>query len=146
MPFAPNSPKRAIVVTLLLVFAAPVISRFSGRATPEFHTVLEVIATQMALTIGVLALASYYAKRSQMLLLIGSGFIGCGIMDGWHALITSAFLAGRMPSGFAALLHWSGTMSRVFMILLLCGSLFAWRKRPTVGRKTERIVYLLVGL
>ena len=37
-------------------------------------------------------------------------------------------------------------MSRVFMSLLLCASLFAWRKRPTVGRKTERIVYLLVGL
>lgn len=148
MPSAPNKqgPKRAIVVTLLLVVAAPVLSRLPGRATPEFHTVLEVIATQMALTIGVLALASYYAKRSQMLLLIGSGFIGCGIMDGWHALITSAFLAGRMPSGFAALSHWSGTMSRVFMSLLLCASLFAWKKRPTVGIKTERIVYLLVGL
>jgi signal transduction histidine kinase len=36
-------------------------------------------------------------------------------------------------------------MSRIFMGLLLCASLFAWREHPTVGKKTERAVYLLVG-
>jgi signal transduction histidine kinase len=135
----------AIAVTLLLVAGLPFVFRLHWQTTPDFHTVLEVIATQMALTIGVLALASYYAKRSHMLLLIGTAFIGCGILDGWHALITSAFLAGHMPSGLATLAHWSGTMSRVFMSLLLCASLLAWKGRPTAGKNTERVVYILVA-
>jgi signal transduction histidine kinase len=140
-----QGPIYAAVLTLLLLAGAPMVSRLKWHATPEFHTVLEVVATQMALTVGVLALASYYARHSRMLLLIGSGYIGCGVLDGWHALITSTFLVGGMPSGLAALSHWSGSMSRVFMGLLLCASLFAWREHPTVGKKTERIVYLLVG-
>jgi signal transduction histidine kinase len=134
-----------ILVTLLLVGGAPLVARLKGHATPEFHTVLEIIATQMELIIGILALASYYAKRSRMLLLIGSGFIGAGVLDGCHALITSSLLAGRTPSGLAALTHWSGAMSRVFMSLLLYASLLAWRKRPTAGKNTERVIYLLVA-
>jgi signal transduction histidine kinase/DNA-binding response OmpR family regulator len=140
-----RGPLHFIVATLLLVGAAPFVFRAHWHGTPEFHTVLETIATQAALTIGALALASYYAKRSRMLLLIGSGFIGAGVLDASHALITSSLFAGRLPSGFSALTHWSGAISRVFLSLLLFASLWAWRKRPTAGRNTERIVYLLVA-
>ena len=53
-----RGPLSAILVTLLLVGGAPLIARLKGHATPEFHTVLEIIATQMELIIGILALAS----------------------------------------------------------------------------------------
>jgi len=138
-------PIHALAVVALMFIALPFVFRSQVHGTPEFHTVLEIVATQMALTIGALALASYYAKRSRMLLLIGSGFIGAGVLDGSHALITSTLLAGRMPSGFSALSHWSGGISRVFLSLLLCASLLAWKKHPLAGRGTERMVYLLVA-
>src|ERR1700733_8704815 len=92
-----QGPIHAILITLILVSVTPFIARSHWHGTPEFHTVLEVIATEMALMIGVLALASYYAKHSRMLLLIGSGFIGSGILDGCHALVTSTLLTRYMP-------------------------------------------------
>jgi len=141
----PRGPIQAILAVAIPAAALPFVLRAQWHITPEFHTLLEVIATQMALTTGALALASYYAKRSRMLLLIGSGFIGAGILDAVHALITSTLLADHMPSGFPALVHWSGAMSRVFLSVLLCASLVAWRKRPVAGRSTETIVYLLVA-
>jgi hypothetical protein len=141
----PRGPSTAILITLILGAIAPFVARAGWHGTPEFHTVLEVIATEMALIIGILALASYYARHSRMLLLIGSGFIGSGLLDGWHALVTSTLLVRHMPSGFPAISHWSGSMSRVFLSLLLCASLFAWKERPTAGRHAERIVYLLVA-
>jgi signal transduction histidine kinase/DNA-binding response OmpR family regulator len=140
-----RGPITAILIALILLGIAPFVARVPWRGTPEFHTVLEVIATEMALMIGILALASYYARHSRMLLLIGSGFIGSGILDGCHALVTSTLLVRHMPSGFPALSNWSGAMSRVFLSLLLCASLFAWKERPTAGKNTEKTIYLLVA-
>jgi len=140
-----RGPITAILTAFILVGVAPFVARAPWHGTPEFHTVLEVIATEMALMIGILALASYYARHSRMLLLIGSGFIGSGILDGCHALVTSTLLVRHMPSGFPALSHWSGAMSRVFLSLLLYASLFAWKERPTVGKSTEKTIYLLVA-
>ncbi len=134
-----------ILLIVLLLGAAPVIRHATWRGDGHFHTVLEVVATQLALTTGIMALVRYYAKRSSMFLLIGSGFLGASLLDAYHALITSQFLAGRMPSSLSALTHWSGAVSRVFLSLLLLASLVVWQKRPTAGRSAERLVYILVG-
>jgi signal transduction histidine kinase/CheY-like chemotaxis protein len=140
---------RSAVWVLLVIFvvlgAAPLVRNVSWHGDGQFHTVLEVIATQLALTTGTMALVRYYAKRSSMFLLIGSGFLGAGLLDAYHALITSEFLAGRTPSSFSALTHWSGAVSRVFLSFLLLASLLVWKRRPTAGRSAERLVYILVG-
>jgi signal transduction histidine kinase/CheY-like chemotaxis protein len=106
---------------------------------------LEFLATLLALITGTMALVRYYAKPSATFLLIGNGFLGASLLDAYHALITSSFLAGHTPSGFSALTHWSGAVSRVFLSLLLLASLLAWKKRPTPSRSAERLVYFLVG-
>lgn len=62
------------MLTVVLTAAAPILSRVTWRVNGEFHSVLEVIATQLALTTGAIALARYYAKRSAKFLLIGVGF------------------------------------------------------------------------
>ena len=57
-------PRRATFAILLAVgFAAlaPVVSRLPWQGNGEFHTLLEVISTQLALTTGVIALVRYYA-------------------------------------------------------------------------------------
>src|SRR5271166_467831 len=120
-----------LLVILVLLAAAPLIRSATWRCDGHFHTVLEVIATQMALTTGAMALVRYYAKRSSMILLIGSGFLGAGLLDAYHGLVTSEFLAKRMPSSVSALTHWSGAVSGIFLSLLLLASLFVWKRRPT---------------
>jgi hypothetical protein len=79
------------------------VSRIAWRGNAEFHTLLETLATQLALTTGTIALVRYYAKRSSLFLLIGVAFLGAGFLDAYHAVITSSFLVGRTPSVFSAL-------------------------------------------
>jgi signal transduction histidine kinase/ActR/RegA family two-component response regulator len=134
-----------VLLIVVLLGAAPLVRNATWHGDTEFHTVLEFLATQLALTTGTMALVRYYAKRSSMFLLIGSGFLGAGLLDAYHAFITSSFLAGRTPSGLSALTHWSGAVSRVFLSLLLLASLLVWKKRPTPSRAAEHLVYLLVG-
>jgi len=95
-----------------------------------------------------MALVRYYTKKSSMFLLLGTGFLGGAILDGYHAVATSSYFAGRVPSALADLSPWSGIMSRVFMSLLMCASVVAWKRRllrSDESSNKEIIVYLLVG-
>jgi signal transduction histidine kinase/CheY-like chemotaxis protein len=140
-----RGPQWVILLGVLLIGAAPLIRSLNWQATQEFHTLLEVVATQVALIAGGIALVRYYAKPNPAYLLIGNGLLGAAVLDAYHALITSSFMDGRTPSSLSALTHWSGAVSRFFFSLLLCASLWAWRRRPIVGPSAERLVYLVVG-
>src|SRR5664280_2912008 len=140
-----RGPFWTIFLSILLVGAAPLIHMLRWQATRDFHTLLEVIATQLALVAGGIALVRYYAKPSNTFLLIGAGLLGAGVLDAYHALITSTFMDGRTPSALSALTHWSGAVSRIFLSLLLCAALWAWRRRSMTGRSVERLVYILVA-
>ena len=140
-----RGPGWAIFLCIVVVGGLPLVQASGWHATREFHTVLEVIATQLALAAGGIALVRYYAKPSSTFLLIGSGFLGAGALDAYHALITSSFMDGRTASAFSALTHWSGAVSRFFLSLLLCAALWAWKRHPLAGRSEERLVYILVG-
>jgi signal transduction histidine kinase/CheY-like chemotaxis protein len=137
----------ALLSLVLLVGSVPLhLSVWHGKA--ELHTLLETISTLLALITGAMALVRYYAKKSSAFLLVGSGFLGAALLDGYHAVITSSFLAGRTPSALSALTPWSGVISRVFLSLLMCASLLAWKRemrRPAAGRIRESVVYFLVG-
>jgi signal transduction histidine kinase/DNA-binding response OmpR family regulator len=138
----------ALLFVVLLLGAFP-LRRVAWQSNAEFHTLLETIATLLALITGAMALVRYYTKKSSMFLLLGSGFLGAGLLDGYHAAITSSFLAGHTPSALSALTPWSGATSRVFLSLLMCASLLAWKRemgKPTEGTIREIIVYLLVGV
>ncbi len=132
-------------LTLSVVAAVPLVRGSAWHADAEFHTMLEVMATQLAFTTGAIALLRYYARRSSVFLLIGSAFLGAGSLDAYHALITSSYLVGRTPSSLSALTHWSGAVSRVFLSLLLCVTLLIWKRRPTAGVAAERLVFISVG-
>ena len=137
----------ALTFGVLLLGVLP-LQRIAWRSSAEFHTLLETISTQMAFIVGAMALVRYYTKKSSSFLLFGTGFLGAALLDGYHAMITSSFLAGRTPSALSSLLPWSGVASRVFLSLLMCASLLAWkgdRQRLKADRTTEAIIYLLVG-
>jgi signal transduction histidine kinase/CheY-like chemotaxis protein len=137
----------ALLIAVLSLCGLP-LRRTTWHSTTELHTLLESMATLVALTTGAMALVRFYTKQESTYLLLGSGFLGAALLDGYHAVITSSFLAGRIPSALSAVTPWSGVISRVFLSLLMCASLLAWRRemrRPAAGRIRERVVYLLVG-
>ena len=55
------------------------------RGSAELHTVMEVIATLLAATVGMMALVRYYSKIDNVFLVIGAGFLGTTTTALWIA-------------------------------------------------------------
>jgi signal transduction histidine kinase/CheY-like chemotaxis protein len=140
-----RTPLWTAVLSVALVASVPFVRAVKWQAGSELHTLMEVLSTQLAFTAGAISLARYYARRSSLFLLIGAAFLGAGMLDAYHDVITSAWAAGRTPSVLSALTHWSGAVSRVFLALLLCAGLWVWSSRPIATRCAERLVYLAVA-
>ena len=146
----PAGRRSLVYAALFLGLLAP--RHFLGQLTwvgnAEIHTVLETIATLLAFVIGAMALVRYYSQKTSSYLILGSGFLGAGLMDGLHVVVTSSLCAGCAPSSLAALMPWTGALSRLFLSVLLCASPFIWRSgihNQRDERKREREVFLLVG-
>src|SRR6202451_3892370 len=138
-----------VLLTLILLLGGLPAHRSAWQGTSELHTLFETVATVLGFVTGAMALVRYYTKKNAMFLLLGSGFLGGALLDGYHAAVTSSFFAGHTPSALSTLTAWSGVMSRVFMSLLMCASLLAWRReklRPAGVRIKEIPVYLIVGI
>jgi signal transduction histidine kinase/CheY-like chemotaxis protein len=137
-----------VLVLIGLLLCGFVFGKMTWKGNGEMHTLLESIATVFALISGAMSLVRYYTKKSSTFLLFGSGFLGTALLNGYHAAITSSFLAGRTPSALTALSLWSGFTPRIFLALLMCASLWSWRRKQiysTTGRREELLVYTLVG-
>ena len=137
-----------VLLLAVLLLGGLVLRKMSWKSNAELHTLLESIATVLALINGAMALVRYYTKKSSTFLLLGSGFLGTALLNGYHAAITSSFLAGRTPSALVALTLWSGVTPRLFLSLLMCASLLAGKRElrhPTASRNEEYLVYFLVG-
>jgi signal transduction histidine kinase/CheY-like chemotaxis protein len=132
----------------ILIGGTFVLQRVTWHGSVDLHTLLEAIATQLAIVAGTMALVRYYSKKSVTFLFVGAGFLGSGFLDGYHAVVSSTFFRNYAPSAIASLLPWSGAASRVFLSLLLCVSLFAWKgdqPRWEASRLAETVTYLLVA-
>jgi PAS domain-containing protein len=115
----------------------------------HLHTSMEVVAALLALIVGSLALVRFYAQKNTLFLFIGTGFIGTGLLDGYHALVTSSYFSAHFPSKLDSLIPWSWISSRVFLSIMLCLSWVAWRRESRLGlsgRVKDRTVYLMAGL
>src|SRR5271166_2929686 len=120
------------------------LRHFTWVGNAEIHTILETVATLLALVTGAMALVRYYSQETVTYLILGSAFLGAGLLDGSHTVVTSSLCTECTPSSLSALIPWTGTLSRLFLSMLMCASLFAWRG-VTPGRRHERAVYLVVG-
>jgi signal transduction histidine kinase len=132
-----------IILIVVLALGWFSLRHVSLRGNAELHTLLEIINTLLAFMAGAMALVRYYAKKSSMFLLLGSGFLGAAFLDCYHALITSSFLIAHMPSSLSALVPWSGIASRLFLSPVMCASLLAAKREDTQLR--ESAVYLSFG-
>ena len=116
--------------------------------TDFLHTLLETMAVLVAFMVGALALARYYGKKDNTFLLIGAAFVGTACLDGYHAVVTSPWLAETFPSPLTALIPWSWLASRLFLSLMLWCSWLAWTRESKLGETgllNARHVYLGIG-
>ena len=131
---------------LLLYFA---LSWSTWQGNTQLHTISEVVATILALIVGLAALVRFYTKKNNTYLFIGAGFIGTALLDGYHAVVTSTFFQVLFPSPAPSLIPWSWNASRTFLALLMVLSIWAHRHEQTLkdaGRISERAVYLGVSV
>lgn len=135
-----------IVGFVLLLGTLPVFTS-SWSSDWALQTVMEVVATMLAFTVGAMALVSFYARKRGTLLYIGTGFIGTGVLDAYHAVLISPIVSPHFASTPTELLDlsaWSWTASRLFLSLFMYVSWLAWRQeRWTRGRieSPARAVY-----
>ncbi|MCH8814442.1 MAG: hypothetical protein IH957_04990 [Chloroflexi bacterium] len=136
----------ALIVALALGFLLVHDSAWLGST--QLHTLMEAMASLLALFVGVMALVRFYSKKNNTFLLIGTGFLGTALLDGYHAVVASTFFADLWPSAPASLIPWSWIGSRLFLSLLLFFSWWAWRREQRMGeagRLGEGAVYLMVA-
>lgn len=131
-------------VVAALAIIVSIIANSSWRSDGQFHTLMECATTLLAMVVGVLAMVRFYARKSNLFLFVGTGFLGTGLLDGYHAVATSSAFISYFPSLPPSLIPWSWLASRIFLALFLCLSWLAWRReanRGAVGRVAERQIY-----
>ena len=148
MPATSRALLRAVTygaLSVALVIAYGALRGSAWRSSGELHTVMESVATILALVIGAMALVRFYSHKNNTFLFIGTAFLGTALLDGYHAIVTSAYFAPFLPSGIAALIPWSWVASRLFLSVMLWLSWLAWRmeqRKGEAGRVREPVVYL----
>jgi signal transduction histidine kinase/CheY-like chemotaxis protein len=138
-----------LVLAAVLIAGSFPIKQSDWHGNGELHTLLELTSTLLALAAGALALVRYYSRKTTAFLLLGSAFVGAALLDGYHAAITSSFLADRTVSALAALTPWSGVYARIFLSVLMWLSCLAGSHRGSgrcQARRCEITVYLGVGV
>ncbi|MCM8537468.1 MAG: PAS domain-containing protein, partial [Lentisphaeraceae bacterium] len=119
------------------------------KGSGSLHSAMEVFATLLALIVGVLSLKKYYDSRESKYLVIGAGFLGTSVLDGYHALVTSSAINVYLPSSWDSLIGWSWIASRLFLGVLLFFSYIVYRREQNLGvagRIFPKVLYLFIGL
>ncbi len=107
---------------------------FSGWiGNTQIHTLTEAVGSSLALLVGPLALVRYYSRRSNAYLFLATAFLGTGVLDGYHAVVTSSFFAELFPSPAPSLIPWSWNASRIYLALLLALGYWGWRREDRMG-------------
>jgi len=95
------------------------------RSSKYFHTIIETIATVLALIVGILSLIHFYSKKAQALFLfVGVGFLGTSFLELYHTVVTSVYFDIFFPSPPHSLIPWSWFAARVFLSLTLAYSFY----------------------
>ncbi|MCJ7802365.1 MAG: EAL domain-containing protein [Candidatus Marinimicrobia bacterium] len=135
-----------ILVTILLILSYPLLRSIEWHGSATLHTMMETIATLLALFVGILSLVHYHANKSnQLFLLIGVGFFGTAFLDGYHAIVTSIFFYNLFPSIPSSLIPWSWIASRLFLSIFLFWSYMHFRYSNN-AIIDERAIYTVVSI
>ena len=78
-----------LVVALTLV--AFLLRGSAWQGSFQLHTLMEAVSASLALFAGAIALVRFYSRKSNTFLFIGTAFLGTGLLDLYHTVVTSAF-------------------------------------------------------
>ena len=135
---------------MIVLLAIQALFRQSGWVgSTQLHTLMEGIATLLALIIASMALVRYYTKKDRLFLFIGAGFFGTAFLDGYHTLVTSTFFEEYMPSDQPSLIPWSWIASRVYLsafMLLSWLVLYGKNKLWQTLFGQDKIIYGFAGI
>ena len=137
-----------LILTVLFVFAI-ILRRFPFDDNEARHVIWEFISTTLALVVGSLSLVRFYSKKQETFLFIGTGFLGTGLLNGYHAVITAALIGGGATGLEAAdRAAWTWTASRMFLSMFLFCSVFLQsnEKDPERSHFSEIVVYVLAAV
>ncbi len=136
--------------TAAILTAASLVVQDQQTYPIAFHTTCEAVATTLAFIVGIMALTRHYSRKSNVFLVLGAGFLGAGLLDGTHTILTSLWLADWLPSPLVALAPWSWLSARMLLSSVFLGLWWAWSREQRLGeagRLSEPLVYLaLAGL
>lgn len=131
-------------IAILLTAAYLPLMGLEWKSSVALHTLMESVATVLALLTGTLALIRYYSRKEPLFIFIGAAFIGTGMLDLYHAVVTSAWFSDKLPSGLDSLIPWSWTASRLYLALFL---FISWQQtrnnHKPLDTVTERNIYLI---
>ncbi len=136
------------ILVAVLFMGASLFRRFPFADDPARHVIWEFISTTLALVVGSLSLVRYYSKKQGTFLFIGTGFLGAGVLNGYHAVMTSVLVGGgAMGLQTADGVAWSWTASRLFLSLFLFATVFLWSKEEGLQeyRINERWVFMMAA-
>lgn len=131
-----------ITITLFIAYFAIHSTAWEGSSL--LHSIMETIAAILAFQVGAMALLNYYAKKNDVSLFIGVGFLGTGILDSFHSYITSSPIISQFPSEESAVIAWSWLPSRLFLAFFMFLSWLVWYLNHYRDRRWEindRMVY-----
>ena len=122
-----------VLMTVSLILLAYYFSTIEWVGSKEIHTIMELVSTILAFTVGVAALTSFYSKKDNTILFIGAGFLGTAFLDGYHTVVTSVFFDQYFPSPPPSLIPWSWIASRLFLSVMMYVSWWAWNRESKLG-------------
>ncbi len=122
-----NNERLYIVVVTLLFFGALFVDS-TWHTGAELHTLMELTATLLALIIGIISLIHYFTNKDNVFLFIGMGYFGTGLLDGYHAVVTSISFIDLHPSTLSELIAWSWSASRIYLSILMFLAYWIWAR------------------
>lgn len=117
-------------LALMLLLASYLLREVEWQGSQSLHTLMEAMATLLALLVGVLALIRYFTQRDGLFLYVGTAFLGTSVLDAYHTVVTSVYFLPFMPSDYLHLVPWSWLASRLFLsVMLFLSWWFRYRHR-----------------
>jgi hypothetical protein len=115
-------------IVLAMLFVA--VRSSSWQGSKDIHTLMETTSTLLAGVVGILALLRFHARRDIVVLLIGTGFFGTAMLDGYHTVVTSQWFDPLLPSPPPHFIPWSWNAARTFLSGMMLLSWWVWRNDP----------------
>ncbi|MFC1661891.1 PAS domain S-box protein, partial [Gemmatimonadota bacterium] len=132
-------PRATLYGFLVLLLFVGAFGRLRGgwQSGASLHIAMETAATLLAFVVGALALVRFFSRRQATYLFIGAGFLGTGLLDAYHALLSSVFAGYWNPVQLENITSWSFTASGTFLSVSLFVSWLAWRQEQAKERGSE---------